>query len=91
MTSAVFDQAESICFRLKELHRVAPGRPEIPMYSYGRPSTEFWHYFVIALLEQGKSEEEVIAILQHRDVRKVLDGSEHKFEALARDVASEFA
>lgn len=47
---------------------------KVPMYSYDRPAYIVWQGVFNALLDQGKTEEQAIDILQSKHMRWALDG-----------------
>ena len=58
-----------------------------PMYSYSRPAYIFWNGFATGLAKLGKSEAEIMDILQSKDVRHILDGMDNRIRELGEAIA----
>jgi phage pi2 protein 07 len=78
--------------KLGQLYTVGyDGKPyEWAMYSFSRVSSIFWNAFANKLRKEGKSDEKIKEILQHRDMRHMLDNDEDKIAELAEEMAKKF-
>lgn len=71
------DRAHTIVNRLYQLgdEPRATWGEDAPMYSYNRPGPIFWHGVVEGLLKRRWSQKRILAWLQSKDTRWLLDGS----------------
>ena len=64
------------------------GEVSSPMYSFNRAAYSVWQGVYAGLVEQGKTKQQAIAILQSKNIRWALDG---EFSEILENVGKKYA